>query len=158
MISMSKRLVKISCKAKDCLRKALCSSFKDFLWSLKDDKDDEDSGGIPPSSSWARTSSEGIGRMRLGVGFRHLIVVETSLQEGLDPRASHLVLLFTAPLTLTSRVVFSMADVDVVVVAFAFQLPGMNMVAFAGASVTGSVFLVAYEAVGISGRNEKGGI
>jgi hypothetical protein len=46
-------------------------------------EDDEDGGGIPPSSSWARTSSEGIGRTRLAAGFRHLIVVETSLREGL---------------------------------------------------------------------------
>jgi len=109
-------------------------------------EDDEDGGGIPPSSSWARTNLEGMGRMRLAVGFRHLILGGNKLAGGArHPPASHLglglVLLFATPLTLASGVVFSVADVDVDVVAFAFQLAGVDVVAvmFAGASVTGSV-------------------
>jgi len=48
-----------------------------------------------------------------------------------------------------SRLVFSVADMVVVMVTFTFQLAGMVMVAgmFMGASVAGSVFLVAYEVV-----------
>ena len=46
-------------------------------------EDDEDRSGILLSLSWAQTSLEGIGRMRLAVGFHHLIMVEMSLQEGL---------------------------------------------------------------------------
>jgi len=47
------------------------------------------------------------------------------------PPASRLVL-FATLLTLASGVVFSLSDVVVVVVAFAFQPAGVNMVAFAG--------------------------
>jgi len=96
-------------------------------------------------------SSEGMGRTRLVVGFRYLIVGGNELAGGVrHPPASHLVLLVATPLILASSVVYSVADVDVV--AFAFQLAGVVVVTvmFAGASVTGSVFLVAYEVVGMS--------
>ena len=92
-----------------------------------------------------------MGRTRLAVGFRHLILRGNELAGGArHPPASHVVLLFATLLTLASRLVFSVADMVVVVVAFAFQLAGVVVVAgmFAGASVTGSVFLVAYEVVG----------
>jgi hypothetical protein len=76
-----------------------------------------------------------MGRTRLAVGFRHLILGGNEFVGGArHPPASHLVLLFATPLTLASGVVFSVADVD----AFALQLAGVDVVAvmFAGVSVT----------------------
>ena len=77
------------------------------------------------------------------VGLRHLILHGNELAGGARyPPASHLVLLFATLLTLPSRLVFSVADVVVVVVGFMFQVAGvdMDMGIFAGVSVGGSVF------------------
>ena len=77
------------------------------------------------------------------VGLCHLILHGNELEGGARyPPASHLILLFTTLLTLTSRLVFSMAEVVVVVVAFVFQVAGVDVVMgmFMGASVGGSVF------------------
>ena len=74
---------------------------------------------------------------------RHLILHGNEREGGACyPPASHLILLFATLLTLTSRLVFSVAEVVVVVVAFAFQVAGVDVVMgmFMGASVGGSVF------------------
>ena len=62
---------------------------------------------------------------------------------------SHFVLSFSTLLTFAPGVTFSVAGMNVSVVAFAFQLAGVDVVAamFAGVSVTGSVCLVVYEVV-----------
>ena len=77
------------------------------------------------------------------MGLCHHILHGNELAGGARyPPASHLILLFTTLLTLTSRLMFSVADVVVVVVAFVFQVADVDVVAgmFAGASVGGSVF------------------
>ena len=74
---------------------------------------------------------------------RHLILHGNELEGGARySPASHLILLFATLLTLASRLVFSVAEVVVVVVAFAFQVAGVDVVMgmFMGASVGGSVF------------------
>jgi len=70
------------------------------------------------------------------------------------PQASHLVFLFATLLTLASGVMFSVADVDVDVGAFAFQVAGMDMVVvmFVGVSVTGSV---AYDVAGMRREGDE---
>ena len=116
-----------------------CGTSDSPLCPAQECEDDE----ISPAILVLGASEQGMGRTRLAVGLRHLILHRSKVAGGAcHPPASHLVLLFAILLTLASRLMFSVADMVMVVVAFAFQVAGVEVVTgmFAGASVGGSVF------------------
>ena len=116
-----------------------CGTSDSPLCPAQECEDDE----ISPAILVLGANEQGMGRTRLAVGLRHLILHRSKVAGGAcHPPASHLVLLFAILLTLASRLMFSVADVVMVVVAFAFQVAGVEVVTgmFAGASVGGSVF------------------
>ena len=112
-----------------------------FVQHRKECEDDE----ISPAILVLGVNEQGMGKMRLTVGLRHLILRGNELAGGVHhPPAFHLILLFATLITLVSRLVFSVADIVVVVVAFAFQVAGVDVDVvvgmFTGASVGRSVF------------------